>query len=466
MDIPQAVPMYRRRGEWLGRLRGVFGVATSLLLACSTQEGGLPPDLQDPSVLQTPDGAMALYRGVLSRLPAAFDVAMIGVGILTDELAASPMPVGVSASMTLADSRQDLSGRYFNGAPEISYYNFHAIRGEVLEALGFLSAYVPGGAPTQRGHLYALQGYAEMLLADLFCSGIPLSTLDFGADYTLAAGSTTAEVYTHAVALFDTALTLLADNIELEPFAAVGRGRALLALGRYAEAAEAVAAVPDDYAYQVINDDPARHSAGAFAPASQSGLANLRVADREGLTGLDYRSSGDPRVAVTVGAPNTAGHVSYWPSKYPLSGAITIVIANGIEARLIEAEAALQTGVGDGRWLSVLNHLRQTAWTSIVPATGGPLPDLADPGPDDAGTDALRVDLLFRERAFWLYLTAHRQGDLRRLIRQYRRAPDMVYPTGSYLGGNGSYGEEIVVPVPAKERELNSKYTGCINRSA
>jgi len=39
----------------------------------------------------------------------------------------------------------------------------------------------------------------------------------------------------------------------------------------------------------------------------------------------------------------------------------------------------------------------------------------------DPGTAEARVDLLFRERAFWFFLTGHRQGDLRRLIRQYGR---------------------------------------------
>ena len=52
-----------------------------------------------------------------------------------------------------------------------------------------------------------------------------------------------------------------------------------------------------------------------------------------------------------------------------------------------------------------------TLW---VAGTGG----VAKLGPlQDPGTPDGRVDLLFHERAFWLYLTGHRQGDLRRLIR-------------------------------------------------
>jgi len=38
-------------------------------------------------------------------------------------------------------------------------------------------------------------------------------------------------------------------------------------------------------------------------------------------------------------------------------------------------------------------------------------------GAPDPGTQVGREDLLFRERAFWLFATGHRLGDLRRLAR-------------------------------------------------
>ena len=48
--------------------------------------------------------------------------------------------------------------------------------------------------------------------------------------------------------------------------------------------------------------------------------------------------------------------------------------------------------------------------------TNTTLAALADPG-----TPAAREDLMFRERAFWLFGTGHRLGDMRRMIRQYGR---------------------------------------------
>ena len=132
-------------------------------------------------------------------------------------------------------------------------------------------------------------------------------------------------------------------------------------------------------------------------------------------------------------------------------------MVTGIEARLIEAEAALQadrnntspTGTG---WLGILNDLRATA---ITPA----MAPLADPGSFEA-----RVDLLFRERAFWMYLTGHRLGDLRRLVRQYGRAQDAVFPTGTYHKG-GAYGSDVNFPVSSDERN-NPNFESCLDRSA
>jgi hypothetical protein len=76
------------------------------------------------------------------------------------------------------------------------------------------------------------------------------------------------------------------------------------------------------------------------------------------------------------------------------------------------------------------------------------------------------VDLLFRERAFWLYLTGHRFGDLRRLVRQYERLPDAVFPAGAYEGGTGVFGTDLNAPVPSDEQLYNPNYRGCINRDA
>jgi len=128
------------------------------------------------------------------------------------------------------------------------------------------------------------------------------------------------------------------------------------------------------------------------------------------------------------------------------------VVADGIEARLIEAEAMLQNGDGPGM-VNALNALRADAGNN----GNFNLPALTDPGTTDG-----RVDLLFRERAFWLFATGHRLGDMRRLVRQYGRPANTVFPTGPYFKG-GNYGTDVNLPVPFAEQN-NPNFTGCLNR--
>jgi hypothetical protein len=80
----------------------------------------------------------------------------------------------------------------------------------------------------------------------------------------------------------------------------------------------------------------------------------------------------------------------------------------------------------------------------------------------DPGTPAARQDLMFRERAFWLFATGHRLGDLRRFVRQYGRGAETVFPTGLHFKGS-NYGPDVNIPVPFNERN-NPNFTGCIDR--
>ncbi|MEP7067395.1 MAG: hypothetical protein ABI889_15275, partial [Gemmatimonadota bacterium] len=59
------------------------------------------------------------------------------------------------------------------------------------------------------------------------------------------------------------------------------------------------------------------------------------------------------------------------------------------------------------------------------------------------------------ERGQWLYLTAHRLPDLRRLSRStandgYGRDPETVFPTGNWFRG-GVYGTDTNFPIPVEE---------------
>jgi hypothetical protein len=73
------------------------------------------------------------------------------------------------------------------------------------------------------------------------------------------------------------------------------------------------------------------------------------------------------------------------------------------------------------------------------------------------------IDLLYKERAYWLWLTGNRLGDLRRLVRIYKRGVEAVFPTGALTSPlEGTYGTGTTVTVPFSERN-NPNFTGCID---
>jgi len=108
-------------------------------------------------------------------------------------------------------------------------------------------------------------------------------------------------------------------------------------------------------------------------------------------------------------------------------------------------------------WLGTLNFVRDTLNFPRVQGGVAGLAPLVDPG-----SAAARVTLMFRERVFWMFLTGHRLGDLRRLMRQYGRPEDQVFPTG--LGAKGFYGHDLNLPVPFTELN-NPNFTGCLDRN-
>ena len=90
-----------------------------------------------------------------------------------------------------------------------------------------------------------------------------------------------------------------------------------------------------------------------------------------------------------------------------------------------------------------------------------------DPLPAAGSLDAA-VDQLFSERAFWLFATGHRLGDMRRLIRQYGRDPETVFPTGDWFKGGLTYGTDVNLPLPRREQNnpnVPNGGDGCLDRN-
>jgi hypothetical protein len=427
-----------------------------LLVAGGITGCGDPLDVSDPTAIlddevSTPEGAELLRRGALSTLYSVIGRSAFEGGLLADEFLTQPSSLytdvlQIPSPDELWDRRETM--QYYETLGSTQAYDWWQelwLRRTAV-ALDKLLAYaLPGAREAHTGEMFAVRGFAGVRLAEDFCAGFPLHAIE---DMKLVYGPplSTEEAFEHALAALDSALAWAADSARVLNFARVARGRALLNLGRFAEAAAAVQDVPTDYVYQneyTFNDNPLAATATGWA---LEGLDEGRrsVADREGGNGLDFVSANDPRVPTdSVGTTSNGALGLYTAQKYP-SGSTPIVIASGIEARLIEAEAALRAN-DLPTWLGKLNALRATVG----------LVDTTDPG-----SDAARVDLTFRERAFWLFGTGHRLGDLRRLIRHHGRDSESVLPSGPHWR-TGVYGSGTSFPFSKNEVAFSPGVTGC-----
>jgi hypothetical protein len=318
--------------------------------------------------------------------------------------------------------------------------------------------------------MLALNGFVYLFLGENYCSGVPVSQANPDGSLVYGDPLTTVQLYDTAVVRFDDAVAGTSSS-SVQSLANVGKARALLDLGQFAAAATAANAVATSFNYTVQHDEnTARQNNGVF----NANVINERysVADSEGVNGFPYRSVLDPRTPFERTPSNDVGFDGSTPQYDNLrygDRKASVTVATGAEARLIEAEAALQAGdtLAGGGFLTALNVLRADPPTYLNSTRANvvavaPMADLTTADITAAGG---AVNLLFAERARWLWLTAHRLSDLRRLIRQYGRPTESVFPTGPYFKIQfPTYGTDVNFPVPVDE-ENNPNFTQCIDRN-
>jgi hypothetical protein len=441
-----------------------FGRRCTMLLGAALTAGcGLldteQPNVIDPNDLNTPAAAEALRLGALADFAFAKDGdgtqtqdgLILVSGLLADEFVHSTTP----------PSEQEIDQRttaLINPSLSDVYPNFQTPRaGAAGAAEALQNLLVDPTTTTEIAEMQAIAGFGYIYFGEDFCNGVPFSRVS-GDSLVFGAPQSNQAAFEAALAKFDSALAhpgLAEDDGTITGLALVGRARALVDLGRFDEAADAAAGVATEFQYVTEHAESPLQLENAIWVYTDQGLWS--VADQEGGNGLPYISAEDPRVPVDSLDSDEDGFADtgldnqtpqYMLLKYPDAGA-SVVVADGIEARLIEAEAQLQANNFTGMRLT-LNDLRQGAGLGSLPAIG---------------SREAAIDALFSERAFWLYATGHRLGDMRRLIRQYQREPDTVFPVGDYHKGGGSYGEDVNLPVPIEEQN-NPNGGTCTDRSA
>lgn len=437
-------------------MRRKAGAALSSLLALALTGclGDLldvtDPDLVVPGDVQGEQRADLSWAGAIGQFARAYSSGdggggapggqVIYVGLFTDEFHLS----GTFPTREEVDQREMLPG---NGTMDDVYEALHQARTAAERTVPLLEEFFSGDPRT--AEMQSLAGFTYVLFGEDYCAGVPYSDLDEASDPIFGEPTPTEGSFTLAVERFDAALAAAGDDLHQQSLAAVGRGRALLNLGRYDEAAAAVAGVDSDWEYLVRSkegsSDEQRNALYEFNQTQR----RWSLSDLEGQNGIAFRTAPDARVPWedNGGIGFDEDTPLFEQLKYGSLEA-DVPLATGAEARLIQAEAALALGDGAGA-IALLNELRATL----------DLEPLADPG-----TDRARVDLLFEERGRWLFATAHRLGDLRRLVRQYGRAPDDVFPSGPFFKG-GRYGDDVNFLIADQEQE-NPNFEGCLDREA
>jgi hypothetical protein len=436
------------------RARRHMGVAalgaTLLLSACDAMLRANDPDIVTTATSAA--GAIALKNGVISRLNAATvgvqgpDGIFLFGGLLVDEWRSGD----TFEQRNTTDARTVDPTNSFLAEP---FRNLNRTRVEGRDAINALRTYAP--APLSNVALmFALTAFAENQIGETWCNGIPFSNV-VGGVIVFGNPVSVDSAFKRAINSADSALVnnggAAADVARMANLANIVKARALVNRGQFAAAATAVAAVPTSYTYTTTFSLGTRDNQNWALGQS---VGRYVVPDREGTNGMPWISAADPRVPVVNQNRNAFDSTTPWFATTLWARSDSVILASGIEARMIEAEAALQAG-NTTTFLDKLNEAR---------ATRTNLPALTDPG-----TTTARQDLLFQERAFWMFGTGHRLGDLRRLVRQYGRPSETVYPTGVFPKG-GNYGPDLNLPVSFTE--LNNPNipqgltTTCTDRNA
>lgn len=427
------------------------------------------PGVISPGDIQSATGADALYVGALGRMKVALngsptnsgsnqEAAWNWAGLFTDEF----------KSGDTFSQRNDADQRNLQDNDALVtriWAGLQQGRGYARTAIDALTQFDPN-AKSKIAEMYFAMGFLELTLGQEFCNGIPLGeTVDGKPVYTQPL--TTADVFNSAITRFDSALTILGSATDdassnVRTATLIAKARAQVDLAQFDAAATTVSGISTDYQYNATYSNTTDDNQWWILGPS---VERYSLGDSVDITGpvlnaIPFASANDPRVPVDSGEKKAGEDnqtIFVWTDR--LAGRDDpLPLVSGIDARLIEAEDQLQAGDYPGM-VATLNALRASKQTIGVFETPVMAPIATIPATKDAA-----IDLLFREKAFWQFGRGIRMDDLRRLVRQYSRPQDQVFPSGKFFK-TGDYGSEVSFAVPDAEK-TNPNFKGCLDRDA
>ena len=443
-------------------IRPVGTMAAALAVAgCSTDILSVPtPDVISEGAIGGSLGVTTLRNGALQDFIVAYSGTQDGFVVVSGNLGDELQTTDTFADRYNVDGRN--SNEVLGGAVNTTYNQLQLARAGLTSSIEKWIAIKPTttAAKDSLSEMYAIRGFTETAFGEGWCSGVPFSKVGANGDFEFGDPLTSVQVYARASASLDSALAN-ATGTNYRSLAAIGKARVLLNQGQFAQAASAVSNVATTYKYVLSHSIATGRQTNGLWSAMYNAGSRYTIGTLEGTNGLDYLVTPvDPRVpwvaTANLGFDGTSTNLPR-QLKYTSQSA-PFTLADGIEARLIEAEARLQGGTQGDRdaVFALLNALRATPGltTGTIPAmTTVPT------------TQAEAVSMLFKERAYWLYLTGHRLGDMRRLLRQYQRTAATVFPVGTLrYRPSQTYGTDVNLVIPFNERN-NPKFKGCLDRN-
>ena len=385
--------------------------------------------------LENPANAALLVSGAIADFECAFGAYTVVGGLIGEELddatqTADRFPFD-QRTIRPSDSRYATQTCENLGV----YTPLQTARSSADRVAALLEAATDAQVPNRLALLATAKtyaGYSLLLTGEGFCSGT-ISTIGPNGQVIFGPELSRTELLQEAIQRFTAAIAAAqaANNTELLYTALLGRARALVSLGRFAEARQDAARVPASFVRNATASGvSSRRENRVFAQNSASSTSTS--------IGAPFRALNDPRVPVTpvlddLGRQRTSttGVPLFRQGKFSTSAA-PIALASGDEAQLIIAEAAARAGELQTA-LDIINNFRRAAGQPTFSST------------NQAAVLAEGIEQRRRD----LFLESHHLGDLIRLNTPFQPAPGAAFP------GGGVYGSQRCLPLPDIERLNN-----------
>ena len=374
-----------------GLLTAAAGCKTDKLVAVDNpnqlQPGAVASAGATPALVQ---GAIFLFRGGYSGF--GDDAFLSASGAISDELY-----WGDTFTTRQAADQRNLQPTALGNISDNAFSRLQSARVQARRAFAQVLKYTTASTATadsaSASLMRAVEGYVYVTFSEGWCGNVPFSVLSDTAaidpnNLQYAAGVGT-------LAMNDSAIVRFTQALQYSPtssLAKIGRARALLNQGKFADAAAAVATVPRTFVYRLEHSTNSGNEYNPIASLQQNGrygVSNLEGGTTTSATGavialrpdivtpgtsnataegLAFRGINDPRIPWEPRQPSpncfSASNRCFYNDNYP-SFAASVPLASGVEARLIVAEALYQGGQY-AAMLDTLNALRADASALIT----------------------------------------------------------------------------------------------------